>query len=306
MDNIISQMVILLLIVIAGFISNKCGLMGGEFDRKLANFIINVSCPCLVLSSVMGDEFPDRGMILPLLLVGTLTYVILFALCYYLPRLFVKDPETRGLYSFMLMFANVGFIGYPVVAAVFGSKAVFYAALLNMPNALFIFVVGTVFVLGTGSKLRFDYRTLYCPALIASYIAIIIVAVGWDSMPHVITEPFRFLGNITVPGALLIIGSSMAHMDLSHFLGSRRSYIMSAFRLTLIPVALFFLFRACGVSSTVNEINTVVIGMPVASYGTMFCLKYGRDETEMVQGTLITTILSVFTIPLLTLLFRFA
>lgn len=43
--------------------------------------------------------------------------------------------------------------------------------------------------------------------------------------------------------------------------------------------------------------------MPVASYGTMFCLKYGRDETEMVRGTLVTTILSVVTIPLLTMLF---
>lgn len=299
-------MVILLLLVVAGFISNKCKLMGGEFDRKLANFIINVSCPCLVLSSVMGDEFPDRGMILPLLIVGTLTYVILFVVCYYLPRLFVKDREVRGLYSFMLMFANVGFIGYPVVASVFGGKAVFYAALLNMPNALFIFVVGTVFVMGTSGKLRFDYRTLYCPALIASYIAILIVAMGWDSVPRIVAEPLRFLGNITVPGALLIIGSSMAHMDFRHILGSRRVYIMTAFRLILIPVGLFFLFKAFGVSSTVNEINTVVIGMPIASYGTMFCLKYGRDETEMVQGTLITTILAVFTIPLLTLLFRFA
>ena len=51
---------------------------------------------------------------------------------------------------------------------------------------------------------------------------------------------------------------------------------------------------------TVNRVNTVIIGMPVASYGTMFCLKYGRDETEMVRGTLVTTILSVVTIPLLT------
>ena len=57
------------------------------------------------------------------------------------------------------------------------------------------------------------------------------------------------------------------------------------------------------VDDKINAINTVLIGMPVASYGTMFCLKYGRDETDMVRGTLITTILSVVTIPLLTLLF---
>ena len=44
MDNIVIQMIILLLLVVAGFVSNRCGLMGGDFDRKLSGFIINVSC----------------------------------------------------------------------------------------------------------------------------------------------------------------------------------------------------------------------------------------------------------------------
>ena len=63
---------------------------------------------------------------------------------------------------------------------------------------------------------------------------------------------------------------------------------------------IYALSALAGVDETVNRVNTVIIGMPVASYGTMFCLKYGRDETEMVRGTLVTTILSVVTIPLLT------
>lgn len=298
-------MFILTILVVAGFVSNKCGLMGGDFDRKLSNFIINVSCPCLILSSVMGSELPDRTMIAPLLVVGFITYILLFGICYYLPKLFVKNPDSRGIYSFMLMFANVGFIGYPVVSSIFSPKAVFYAALLNMPNALFIFVIGTVFVLG-GSKIRFDWRTFYCPALVASYIAIVIVVAGWDGIPRIVSEPLCFLGNITVPGALLIIGSSMAHIGRRQMLGSGEIYIMTAFRLLLIPAALFGLFYLCGVSNAVNEINTVVIAMPVASFGTMFCLKYNRDDREMVQGTLITTLLSIFTIPLITYLFKVA
>ena len=86
MDNIITQMLILLLLVVAGFISNKCGLTGGDFDRKLSNFIINVSCPCLILSSVMGDTIPDGSLIVPLLLVGFVTYAVLFGVSWLLPR----------------------------------------------------------------------------------------------------------------------------------------------------------------------------------------------------------------------------
>lgn len=303
MDNIVIQMIILLLLVVAGFVSNRCGLMGGDFDRKLSGFIINVSCPCLIISSVMGDVFPDRGMILPLLGVGMITYVLLFLIAYFLPRYFVRKADYRGMYSFMLMFANVGFIGYPVVASIFGSQAVFYASLLNIPNTLFIFIVGLSFVLGSTDGHKFNVRTLYCPPMVASYVSIVIVALGLDSIPRVVSEPFHLLGGITVPGALLVIGSSMAQMDTRHILGTRSVYVMSAFRLLIIPVAIYFLLHLCGVDETINRINTVLIGMPVASYGTMFCLRYGRDESEMVEGTLITTILSVVTIPLLTLIF---
>ena len=300
MDNIVTQMVILLLLVVAGFISNKCGLTGGDFDRRLSNFIINVSCPSLILSSVMGDVVPDRRLIIPLLVVGFLTYVALFGVAWLLPRYFVREAYMRGMYSFMLMFGNVGFIGYPVVASIFGPQAVFYACLLNVPNTLFIFVVGTVFVLGGGGKLRFSPRTLYCPGMIASYLSIVIVAMGWEQVPRVVAEPLRLLGGITVPGALLVIGSSMANIGRSHMLGSPRIYVMAALRLMAIPVLIYTLSALAGVDETVNRVNTVIIGMPVASYGTMFCLKYGRDETEMVRGTLVTTILSVVTIPLLT------
>lgn len=296
-------MAILLILVIAGLIANKCGLMGGDFDRRLSNFVINISCPCLIISSVMGDQLPDRSLILPILLVATATYIILFFVAWFLPKLFVRQPERRGMFSFMLMFANVGFIGYPIVASIFGKQAVFYAAILNAPGTLFIFVAGTAFILGDGGKLHFDYRTLYCPAMIAAYVSIAIVALGITGIPRVIAQPFHLIGDMTVPAALLVIGSSMTTMDRRHILGSVPVYVMTFFRLLAIPIGFFFLFRALGVNSLVNSINTVVIGMPVASYGTMFCLKYGRDETDMVQGTLITTILSVVTIPLMTLLF---
>ena len=64
-----------------------------------------------------------------------------------------------------------------------------------------------------------------------------------------------------------------------------------------------FLFKICGVSDIINNINTVVIAMPVASFGTMFCMKYGRNPSLMTEITFITTVASILTIPLITLLF---
>ena len=60
---------------------------------------------------------------------------------------------------------------------------------------------------------------------------------------------------------------------------------------------------ALGFDQYVVSINTIVIAMPVATYGTILCLKYNRDTTLITEITLITTLLSMLTIPLLTLFF---
>ena len=63
-------MVILFIIVILGYVACKLGYMGDKFDKKLSSMVVDITCPLLVLSSVMGDELPDRTLILPLLGVG--------------------------------------------------------------------------------------------------------------------------------------------------------------------------------------------------------------------------------------------
>ena len=293
-------MVVLFIIVIAGFIAHKCKLMGGDFDRKLSNFVIQVTCPCLIISSTMGDTMPDRSLILPLLVVGSLTYVFLIVVASFLPRIMPVKKEERGMYSFMIAYANVGFIGYPIITAIFGSSAVFYACILNVPNTLTIFIWGVLFV--TGAKAgKFNWKLLYSPAMLATYISIIIVAFGWKA-PDFISQPFSLLGNMTVPSALLVIGSSIAGIPIRRMMGSAGTYIVCAIRLFAVPVSVLYLARLAGVDHTVAGINAVLVGMPVASFGTMFCLKYGKDETVMSQGTFWSTLLSVISIPLLALI----
>lgn len=258
MDAIVTQMIILFILVIIGYYLSKKKMMDADFDRKLSGLVINVTCPSLILSSVMGDTLPDKKLILPLLVVGFATYVVLIGLAFLLLRYLPVKLSDRGIYSFMLAFGNVGFIGYPIVASIFGASAVFYASILNFPSTLLIFVFGTLFISGGQGKMRFDWRTLYCPAMIASYLSILIVVTGWVP-PRVISTPFVLLGNVTVPAALLIIGSSIAN------------------------------------------INVVLAAMPVASYGTLFCIQYQKGEVIMAEGTFLTTLLSVLSIPLLTM-----
>ena len=301
MENL-QVMVVLFIIVVLGYALCKLGYMGEDFDRKLSSIVVDVTCPLLILSSVMGESLPDRTLILPLLGVGFLTYVLLLVFGFFVPRLIAADRDDQGMIGFALMFANVGFIGYPIVSSIFGAKAVFYAALLNMPNTFFIFTAGVMLVKGEYSVRKLNLKLLFSPAMIAAFVAALLVALDVHT-PEIVARPVTMVGNITVPAALMIIGSSMARLPLHDIIGSPKVYVASVVRLGVVPLSLYFLFKVCGVSDIVIEINTVVIAMPVASFGTMFCMKYGRNPALMTEMTFITTVGSIFTIPLITMLF---
>lgn len=297
---ILEQMAMLFAVVIAGYISGKAKLFDQTLSKKMASLIINLTCPCLIIASTMGDNMPSRELIVPLMVVGIITYIVLLVIAAYLPRLF-NVGEEEGLFSFMLAFGNVGFIGYPVVASMFGAEAVFYASILNVANTFCVFIWGVQFIAGK-SEGKFQWKRFYSPAMIGTYISVIIVAFA-IRVPHVIAQPFTLIGNITVPGSLLIIGYSISQIPLKHMTGGPKIFLMAAFRLFILPLFVMYLFRFSGLfDDRIISINTMITAMPVASFGTMLCFKYGRDETVMAQGTFITTLLSMITIPLVSMI----
>ena len=301
----ITVMATLFVIVIVGYMAGKLGYMGGDFDRKLSSLVLNWTCPALILSSAMTGELPDRRFILPLLAISVVTYVVLTGVAFWLPRFLTKRKEDEGVVGFAMMFGNVGFMGYPVVASIFGHEAVFYAAVLNVVNTFAVFTVGTVLVTGKTEVEgpRFQKKVLYGSPMLSAYLTMLIVALQIEDIPAFISQPLTMIGNITVPAALLIIGSSMSQLPLKALMGNTTVYVTTVMRLAVVPIAMYFLCMLLGFDSYVVNINTVVIAMPVATYGTILCLKYGRDTSLMAEVTFITTLLSMITIPLLVMMF---
>ncbi len=302
-------MLTLFAIVVVGYIAGKLGYMGGTFDKKLSKVVIDITCPALILSSAMTGELPDRRYILPLLGISVLTYVLLTGVALLLPRLLTKKKDDEGVIGFAMMFGNVGFMGYPIVASIFGHEAVFYAAVLNVVNTFTVFTVGTMLIVGKNqestveekemSQKKMLRKVLYSTPMLSAYLTMLIVALEIKDIPEFISQPLTMIGNITVPAALLIIGSSMSQLPLRALLGNSTIYTTTLMRLAILPVGIHYLMTLLGFSSFVVGINTVVIAMPVATYGTILCLRHGKDTTLITEVTFITTLLAMISIPLL-------
>ena len=254
---IVQVMLTLFAIVVVGYLAGKKEYMGGTFDKRLSKLVIDITCPALILSSAMTGELPDRAYILPLLGISALTYVLLTGVAITLPRLLTKQKSEEGLVGFALMFGNVGFMGYPIVASIFGREAVFYAAVLNVVNTFAVFTIGTMLITGKNEVQgpRFQKKVLW--------------------------------------------STPMSQLPLRAMLGNATIYATTLMRLAILPIGIHFLFTWLGFDPFVVGINTVVIAMPVATYGTILCLRHGKDTTLITEVTFITTLLSMLTIPLL-------
>ena len=296
--HIVTQMLMIFGIVLVGLFAAKRDLWSGDLDRKLSVFIMNISMPALILASVMGKDLAfENSELVALGVVAVVNYIVLIGLAYLIPHVFKVNKARMGICRFMLAFGNVSFIGYPVCDAVFGSKAVFCASVLNIPFNLLVFTIGVSFINGGKAKSAFSPKLILSPCVIASLIAVVI-AIARIKMPVPVGKWFHLLGDLTTPCALLIIGSSLSHIPVRDMFGNRFVYSMTLLRLIVLPLAVGAVLALMGINPFVSDVAVVLSAMPVATNGIMLCLQYGKDERVMTQGLFFTTLMSVVTIPL--------
>lgn len=300
--EIFGDMVTLFAIVGVGYAAKKLNLMNETFDKALSKVIINLALPSMILGSVLtAEELPSFENILLTFLLSCASYAVVVLIAYILTAVMRISIGHRGVFKFMLTFGNVGFIGFPVLSAIFGQQALIYAAVFNLPFNFLVFTVGIWFLTQDNQesqKSQTTWKTFLSPAIISCVVAIICTLLGVHSVP-VLGDSFETLGSLTTPAALLIIGSSLANMPVRDLIGGFRLWMASLFRLLVIPLCIWSIFHFFVNDPLLLAVIVVISGMPVATNGTMLCYQYGGDSKTMAQGTFVTTVLAMISIPIL-------
>lgn len=300
--SIFAQMITLFLIVATGYAAKKAKLMNEQLDRELSKLIINVALPSMILGSVLTAEvLPTLDDILQTFMVSCAGYLLTVCIAYLFTAVMRISVGHRGVFRFMLCFGNVGFVGFPVLSAIYGPEALIYATVFNLPFNFLVFTVGAWFLTqdnAEGAKVTTTWRTFVSPAIISCIAAIALTILGVHNVA-VVGPAFETLGSLTTPAALLIIGSSLANMPAKSLIGGFRMWMASAFRLLVIPFCVWGVFHFFVDNPLLLGVIVVISGMPVATNGTMLCYQYGGNSHDMAQGTFLTTVLSLATIPVL-------
>ncbi len=306
LSSIFLTMLQLFLIMLVGWVGHKSKVLPEATQSALTKLVVYITTPCTILYSVLSnDNLPSAGTMVQMILISTGCYVLVALLSFLAVRLLRIPKESRGTYMCMLIFTNCGFIGFPVVQAIYGSSAVFYAAVINIPYYPVLYTLGVWLLTrdavargGVQKKVKLDVATLISPCMVASLLAIVLALTGWK-LPSVLTDTIANIGNITTPGALLVIGISIAKQPIREMLGSVKIYLMSLVRLIILPAIIWLVLRPLISDPTLLGVVVVTFAMPTATMVNMLAAEYHSDEPSSVKGVFITTLLSMITIPIL-------
>ena len=290
------EMLVILFAMAMGFLAHRLGYFNGETDQRLAKGVLNITMPAMIVAAVItGDTLPELAEVLAVLKVAAVFYLLEMVFALAAPRLLGGTPGQKGVWRFGLVFGNIAFIGYPVATALFGPEALFYAVILAMPFNLLSYTLGPLMLVGAK---RFQWKQLITPCTTAAVLGLFF-ALTRLRPPALVGECLAFVGNVTVPLSLLVVGSLLAGLPMGQVFKSPRLWCLSALRLLVLPGVLYIILRALGTESLLLGITVIEMAMPVAVNGSMLCLEYGGDKECMAQATLLTTAASIITIPLI-------
>ena len=300
-QNVFVQLIVLFALIAVGYAMKKLHIMDEDFDAKFSSLVLNTALPALILASVLAaDELPSTAEILQTILFSCLAFVVLIIAALVVTAILRVPVGQRGTFRFMLIFGNTGFLGYPVVTAIFGQEALIYACIYNLPFNLICFSLGVWLIVSDndyGVKVKMKPQDFLSTCNVCCIIVIVLALLGIHDVP-VLGDALDVLGDMTTPSTLLIVGSSLANLAPRELLGTPRLWAAALCRLLLMP-ALTWLALSPLLSGQLLQMLVILAGMPVATNGTILSYRYGGNPKIMAQGTFLTTVLSLATLPLI-------
>lgn len=300
---VLLQMIKLFIIICLGYLLYKTDIIDEHTKKHLTKMLLYVTTPALIVHSFIKNMGVDSSGILgQLFIVAGIMYIALPFIAVIINLIIrVKKPQ-QGVYMFMTVFSNVGFMGFPVVDSIFGVQGVFYAAVFNCVFNIFVFTIGIILITygqknaANSFKEIISVKKLLNPGILCCFVAVLIFLINIP-VPAVIMDVLDSVGGLTSPIAMLIVGASLAAMKIRDVFNDARVYVYSIIRQIALPLLVWPLIDRFISNEMLSTITLIMVAMPVANSAVLFATEYGSDEKTAAKTVFITTVAALISIP---------
>ncbi|WP_269477235.1 AEC family transporter [Hominibacterium faecale] len=298
--EILSSLIMIFILILPGIFFRKKELISDHQSEAVSAIVVNLTWPCMVINA-MQMEFSfqilkDSGYMMA---VALIVFTILIAVSFPLARLLRMSKTKQYMAVFMLIFGNTGFLGIPVIKALYGTEAVFFAAILEMINDVLMFTIGIVLIqLSAGADLKIRAKQFLNPGLIGVMIGLALFLLNCR-LPELLGGSIEMIGAATTPLTMFAIGYQLGALKIKEIVGDWQVYVISFVKLLIVPVVTLVIVKLwAGEFTLLEKVLIISFAMPVASASTIFSQQYKGEVAFATKTVLLSTVLSIITIPI--------
>lgn len=289
--NLQGQMFILM---IAGYILRKT-VLPKEAKGVLTDLLLSLVLPCNIVNSFrMEFTFDMLRKFGAVLGIACLIQVAAYTLSRVLYK--GKPHDMRMVMRYGTIISNSGFLGLPVVEGVFGSIGMMYGSVFIVPMRIMMWTSGIACFSNESDLKKSIKKVAVHPCIIAVYFGLFLLF-SQMALPVVLDKTIRGIGGCTTTLSMLVIGLILAESDFHHFVSKPMLEVIGV-RLIVMPLIALGLARLFGLETILTGVAVVLTAMPIGSSSAMLAAKYKGDYEFASKCVVISTILSIATIPL--------
>jgi len=255
-----------------------------EFVTRLA---MTLSVPCLIFVALMKTEV-EPSALASLSLASFAAYFAVGALSFALVLILKLDRQT---YLAPLIFGNTGNLGLPLALFAFGQTGLEYAVVVFAVMAILSFTIGVWLVAGAGSF----HRVLKEPMVAGTLLGALFLWQGWQT-PIFLTNTLELIGQIAIPVMLITLGVAVARLEIKRV---GLAILLATLKVVICVGAAYAAAVWFALEPIAAAVLIVQIATPVAVTSYMLAEKYGADAQPVAGLVVVSTLLSVITLPLI-------
>ena len=300
-----SNVLLTLLYIIPGYIVAKMGKASADHLSTVSVILVYICSPCMIMSSFLSLEYSAERL-LDMGLFFVLTFILQCAFMLILYCIFRKkfNLNKYRILTIGAVLGNVGFFGLPIINALLpeNPEVMCYSSVYVISMNILVFTAG-IYCL-TGKKEYLSVRSaVFNPTMLGLAVGLPLFLTNADDwMPQLLKNGIGIFGKMTTPLCMLILGVRLANVSLKKLLSRPFVYLICAAKLILFPLFCYLAVYFLPLPESFKKSMLVLSGVPCASV-IMGLAEIHHSETELAANcVLLSTLLCLFTIPLLTLI----
>ena len=295
--TVLNQTITMFLLIIVGVICAKINMLSEKTCKQLSKLLLQIVNPAMIFIAY-NKKFESALLenLLFTLLFSAIAMIAAVVTAYIFIR--KKDGRETEIERFSVIYSNCGFMGIPLINAMYGYDGVFYLTAYLTAFNLCVWSHGVIMMSGK-KDFKSVLKVFYSTTMIAIFLGLIRFVTQIE-LPEVLTNAITHIANMNTPLAMIVSGGTIARSGFFKGLKKWRVYYCSVIKLVAIPLFVLAIVAFVPINPVVKAVVVMASAAPSASRGTLFALQYDKNADYASEIFAISTILSIATMPLMT------